>query len=122
MVVIDMGLTHSLSPTMPRRTRIAKPTLNSLIQEIYDANLSQGELQELLMVIEALKELSEPDPSADTTEQHGSDAAQNSRLTKGCIEAKMINGCGPYLYLRYYKGCRNGRSLYGSKYLGKADS
>ncbi|WP_126148350.1 hypothetical protein [Synechococcus elongatus] len=38
---------------------------------------------------------------------------------QGSIELKMINGCGPYAYLRYYKGKRNGRGQYGSKYLGK---
>ncbi len=45
-----------------------------------------------------------------------------SRGGRGHIERKLINGCGPYLYLRYYKGCENGRSLYGSLYLGKEQS
>lgn len=34
---------------------------------------------------------------------------------KGHVEAKMINGCGPYLYLRYWSG-----KTLKSKYIGKA--
>ncbi len=32
----------------------------------------------------------------------------------GCIEAKIINGCGPYLYYRYYSG-----GIHRSVYVGK---
>ncbi|WP_338438751.1 hypothetical protein [Synechococcus elongatus] len=50
--------------------------------------------------------------------------AQGHALTQpeqlqGSIELKMINGCGPYVYLRYYKGQKNGKKSYGSRYLGK---
>ena len=34
---------------------------------------------------------------------------------RGHIEAKTINGCGPYLYLRYWSG-----KTLKSKYIGKA--
>lgn len=68
--------------------------------------LSPTELAELLLSLQGLLE------------------AQGKQLTaegqpQGSIELKMINGCGPYAYLRYYKGQKNGRGQYGSKYLGK---
>ncbi|WP_334191161.1 hypothetical protein DOP62_14070 (plasmid) [Synechococcus elongatus PCC 11801] len=44
---------------------------------------------------------------------------ENQEKSQGSIELKMINGCGPYAYLRYYKGQKNGKKSYGSRYLGK---
>lgn len=68
--------------------------------------LSPTELSELLLSLQGLLEAKGEQPTADGQPQ-------------GSIELKMINGCGPYAYLRYYKGQKNGRGQYGSKYLGK---
>mgnify|MGYP000985898985 CR=1 FL=1 len=74
--------------------------------------LSRGELVELADIVAALlvatKEESD-DQVADLEDLDVKPAA------KGHIEAKTINGCGPYLYLRYWSG-----KTLKSKYIGKA--
>ena len=83
--------------------------------------LSQSELVELGDMVAALlgvpgvsrffaptEEDGEDDQVADPEEKSDKPAA------KGHIEAKMINGCGPYLYLRYWSG-----KTLKSKYIGK---
>ena len=84
--------------------------------------LSQSELIELGDMVAALlcvpgvshyfdqveKEDGADDQVADLEEK------SNGKAAKGHIEAKMINGCGPYLYLRYWSG-----KTLKSKYIGK---
>ena len=82
--------------------------------------LSQSELVELGDMVAALlgvpgvsrffasNEEEDDDQVADLEEKG------NGKAAKGHIEAKMINGCGPYLYLRYWSG-----KTLKSKYIGK---
>ncbi len=84
--------------------------------------LSQSELIELGDMVAALlnvpgfsrffgaKEEEEDDQVADQVADVVDEPA-----AKGHVEAKMINGCGPYLYLRYWSG-----KTLKSKYIGKA--
>lgn len=100
------------------------PTLNSIIQDVHKADLSVEQLEELACVINAMRSLKLDDEKLQPKEEaiaptNGSSSGKQP--AKGCYEVKTIKG-HQYLYLRYYKGCRNGRSLYGSKYLGKGDS
>jgi hypothetical protein len=43
----------------------------------------------------------------------------------GYIERRIVKRgdkrYGPYLYLHFYKGMRDGKSIYGTRYLGKED-
>ena len=78
--------------------------------------LSQSELVELGDMVAALLErhhqflhVADDDQVADLDRNGDKPAA------KGHVEAKMINGCGPYLYLRYWSG-----KTLKSKYIGKA--
>lgn len=83
--------------------------------------LSQSELVELGDMVAAL--LGVPGVSrffAATEEDDDDQVADLDRngdkpAAKGHVEAKMINGCGPYLYLRYWSG-----KTLKSKYIGKA--
>ena len=74
--------------------------------------LSRGELVELGEMVAALltatAEEEDDDQVADPEEKG------NGKAAKGHVEAKMINGCGPYLYLRYWSG-----KTLKSKYIGK---
>ncbi|WP_338438698.1 hypothetical protein [Synechococcus elongatus] len=78
------------------------------VDKIFQAavQLPATELSELVLSLQGLLEAQRERPAAEGQPQ-------------GSIELKMINGCGPYAYLRYYKGQKNGRGQYGSKYLGK---
>lgn len=103
---------------MPRK-QSAQPTLKSVAQDV--SQLERDELMELQAIIDGLLEA--PDPQGGTPQ--GDESAveidpenyQGSRGGHGYIEFKTINGCGPYRYLRYWKG----NSL-KSMYLGKASS
>lgn len=84
------------------------------------------QLQDLVLVITKLLEAREderagkmPDaaPDGDSTTQNATymNGGGSKGSARGHIEAKIINGCGPYLYLRWWQGKRH-RSFY----LGKA--
>lgn len=70
--------------------------------------LSRPELEDLAEMVAALLAIGE--------EKEAQEAAEGKEKAgaKGHIEAKMINGCGPYLYLRYWSG-----KTLKSKYIGK---
>jgi hypothetical protein len=79
--------------------------------------LSLDELHELQSMIAILiqhreREAGEPEPETDLAGDSG--AKQNA---SGYVEAKTINGYGPYLYLRYRHGGKH-----HSKYIGKNDA
>lgn len=73
--------------------------------------LSRSELSELADMVAALLDATDDDLADDQVE--GDKPAKAG--AKGHIEAKTINGCGPYLYLRYWSG-----KTLKSKYIGKA--
>ena len=70
--------------------------------------LSRPELEDLAEMVASLLAIGE--------EKEAQEAAEGKEKAgaKGHIEAKMINGCGPYLYLRYWSG-----KTLKSKYIGK---
>lgn len=99
---------------MPPKRTAAKLTVEQLLQQA--AALSPEELGELKVGIDALgsierqnqqQDVEKADPQVD---EHSKPSNQ-----QGYIEHKMINGCGPYRYLRFWVG-RKHRSVY----LGKA--
>lgn len=76
--------------------------------------LTRSELQELADVVAALLSLDDDQVEEEKLDQAGD---KSRRAARGHIEAKMINGCGPYLYLRYWSG-----KTLKSKYIGKKGS
>jgi hypothetical protein len=79
------------------------------------ASLGRDELAELRDMIETLLALQ---VNVDEEQPEELAAAQQSKRTAaGHVEAKTINGCGPYLYLRYWSG-----KTLKSKYIGKANA
>lgn len=103
---------------MPRK-QPTQPTLKSVAQDV--AQLERDELMELQAIIDGLLEV--PDLEGGTLQENepaveiDPENYQGSRGGHGYIEFKTINGCGPYRYLRYWKG-----SSLKSMYLGKASS
>ena len=74
--------------------------------------LTRSELSELADMVAALLDATDDDDLADDQVEGDKPAKAGA---KGHIEAKTINGCGPYLYLRYWSG-----KTLKSKYIGKA--
>jgi hypothetical protein len=75
--------------------------------------LSQVELEELGEMVAALLAVTAPEAQED--EQVDGNREKSTRpAARGHIEEKVINGCGPYLYLRYWQG-----KTLKSKYIGK---
>ena len=74
--------------------------------------LTRSELTELADMVAALLDATDDD-SEDADQVEGDKPAKPG--ARGHIEAKTINGCGPYLYLRYWSG-----KTLRSKYIGKA--
>jgi hypothetical protein len=81
-------------------------------------SLNQSELQEVADMVKGLLEALE-DEDAQVVDQVKADVNGNGqpakRAARGHVEAKVISGCGPYLYLRYWSG-----GHLRSKYIGKA--
>ena len=80
--------------------------------------LSQSELIELGDMVAALLNVPGFSRFFGTKEEEEDDQVEDvvdEPAAKGHVEAKMINGCGPYLYLRYWSG-----KTLKSKYIGKA--
>lgn len=76
--------------------------LVDMVQGLIDVKLSTGDFEVGIV---------DPMTQAITSNHSG------KRGGKGHIEAKTINGYGPYLYLRYWHGGK-----LRSKYLGKKES
>ena len=93
---------------MGKRTKSAFDTVAGNL-----AALNRAELEELAVMVATLlapeEDQEEPEP-----ENAQAGEVKGGKRGGGYIEAKMINGYGPYLYLRY----RVGKSL-RSKYIGK---
>ncbi|WP_254175294.1 hypothetical protein [Planktothrix pseudagardhii] len=80
------------------------------------STLSQSKLWELINALLALAEaVEDSDRSLSTNGSNG--GGNGSGRLGGYVELKMINGCGPYRYLRF-----RSQGQYKSVYLGKAES
>lgn len=90
---------------MAKTTKTAFETVTSHLGQ-----LSRSELVELAEIVGALLDATKEDD--DQVEADGAGEAKSG--ARGHIEAKMINGFGPYLYLRYWSG-----KTLKSKYIGK---
>ena len=75
--------------------------------------LSRSELSELADMVAALLDATDDDEATDDQVEGDKPAKSGA---KGHKEWKMINGCGPYCYLRYWSG-----KTLKSKYIGKKE-
>jgi hypothetical protein len=73
---------------------------------------NRAELAEMRAIVDALMEASQPEPEPEAVPAGNS----HSRGTRGggYFEDKMINGCGPYRYLRFWLSGKR-KSVYVGK-------
>lgn len=74
--------------------------------------LTRSELQEVAYIVAGLLQALEDE---DQPEDQVEGGEVETKAARGHIELKIINGCGPYRYLRYWAG-----KTLKSHYLGKA--
>lgn len=102
---------------MPRKSRKQNvPTVESILQDCYTLRLE--DMMYLRDVLDALieeQERLEAEPDEWETKREEKMSKTGARGSRGNIELKMINGCGPYAYLRFRSG-----DVHHSFYLGKA--
>jgi len=105
---------------MPRRRKPSTPDSADLAAIASRAvKLSQPERRELIAILQALQE-AENQPLLEQRERDRlKEVALNRRGPRGgqgSFEDKIINGCGPYRYLRYWFG-----KTHKSVYLGRVE-
>jgi hypothetical protein len=113
---------------MPRRSKSAISGSADLAAIVPVAvKLSQPDRLELIAILQALQEAEaggkeergEPDDISEAAREKVKEEALNRRGIRGGIgsfEDKIINGCGPYRYLRYWYG-----KTHKSVYLGRVE-
>ncbi|MBW4542517.1 MAG: hypothetical protein KME43_25805 [Myxacorys chilensis ATA2-1-KO14] len=102
---------------MPRKScKQDIPTVESILQDCYTLSLeNMVYLREALGVLIAEEQRLEAGPDEWDVKREEKILRTGTRGSRGNIELKMINGCGPYAYLRFRSG-----DTYHSFYLGKA--
>ena len=100
---------------MAKRQRKTKSAYQQITSKL--GQLTRDELDDLIEVVTELRETMDQSPE----EQHkeflkvaGEEVREGRKPKRGHVEQKMINGYGPYLYLRYWRGGK-----LRSTYLGK---
>ena len=105
--------------SMASKAKTPKTSFDEVTSRL--GQLSQSELVELGDMVAALLGVPGVSRFFAATEEDDDDLVGDldrngdKPAAKGHVEAKMINGCGPYLYLRYWSG-----KTLKSKYIGKA--
>jgi len=99
---------------MVKRQRQPKdtPSLERVTQEI--AQLNRSDKEELLVILRAMLEAEEGEQPEDERITKERTQHRGPKGGRGYYERKVINGCGPYLYLRYWSGGKH-RSVYLGK-------
>lgn len=87
-------------------------TLEAVITAI--AQLNRSEKEELLIILQAMLEAEENEQATGSKPLKARLQHRGPKGGKGYYERKTINGCGPYLYLRYWSGGKH-RSVYLGK-------
>ena len=104
------------------------------INQLTDIELDN--LGEMVTILQAYRKESEasssPIPCVETQElpsasaeeltknvtSGGSPISSKSGKKSGSVESKIINGCGPYLYLRFWSGGVHRSQYMGKKFMG----
>lgn len=113
-------LKHPKVRVQPKAKTSKNRTLKPLDNVISSAHfLTTDDLRSLsdaiAVMLEAREEKLRVQQEAETPEKRT--LKTGNRAQRGSYESKRINGCGPYLYLRYWSGGKH-RSVY----LGKEKS
>jgi hypothetical protein len=98
---------------MPRR-QLTRLRPKDVAPHAYQWN--RAELEEMRAIIDALLEASSPEP--ETSPVPAGDSQPRGKRGGGYFEDKMINGCGPYRYLRYWLSGKR-KSVYVGKKINR---
>ena len=79
--------------------------------------LSVEELEEVARMVATLLTIRREEEEVDQEAGESADQGAEKKPARGHIELKLINGYGPYQYLRYWEG-----KTLKSRYIGKAKS
>jgi len=105
---------------MPRRRKSSTPDSADLAAIMPMAvKLSQSDRLELITILQALQEAEAGELGVKGNRERLKEEALNRKGIRGGIgsfEDKIINGCGPYRYLRYWYG-----KTHKSVYLGRVE-
>jgi hypothetical protein len=105
---------------MPRRSKSAISGSADLAAIVPVAvKLSQPDRLELIAILQALQEAEEIGKEREGNWEKAKEETLNRRGIRGgsgSFEDKIINGCGPYRYLRYWYG-----KTHKSVYLGRVE-
>lgn len=119
LLSVDSNVCKGNGDTMATKKTTQKTAFDEVTGRL--GQLSQSELVELgdmvaaLLGVPGVSRFFEPvEKEADDDQVDDQEEKGNGKTAKGHVEAKMINGCGPYLYLRYWSG-----KTLKSKYIGK---
>ena len=98
---------------------MAKRKSKSAYQQITSklGQLTHSELDDLIEVAMVLREAMDKSPEEvhkEFLKVAGEEVREGRKPKRGHVEQKLINGYGPYLYLRYWRGGK-----LRSTYLGK---
>lgn len=97
--------------TKRRQTRDI-PTLERVVPAI--AQWKRSDKEELLVILRAMLEAEEDEQVEDERTLKKRTQYRGAKGGHGYYERKIINGCGPYQYLRYWSGGKH-RSIYVGK-------
>jgi hypothetical protein len=95
-----------------RRNLSDQASLQSVAQAA--ARLSQADKEELIAILQAMLALDEKAKAQPEEQIRVRQEYHGPKGGKGYYEQKMINNCGPYLYLRYWSSGKH-RSVYLGK-------
>jgi len=87
-----------------------------LVRRLIDGLLEAREAQRAKARSGAAVDIPGENPTREPLPSGAASELANKRRGRGYYEKKIINGCGPYLYLRYRDG-----KIHRSVYLGKAN-
>ena len=121
LLSVDSNICKGEGDSMATKAKTPKTSFDEVTSRL--GQLSQSELVELvelgdmvaaLLGVPGLSRYFDQVEKEDDDQVADPEEKGNGKAAKGHVEAKMINGCGPYLYLRYWSG-----KTLKSKYIGK---
>lgn len=102
-----------MKPKAKKTTKRQSPALKTIVRSL--DRLTDEELTDLDAILHGLIEAREDAVAEETTPIEATGKATAKKGARGHIELKLINGYGPYKYLRYWQG-----KTLKSEYIGKA--
>lgn len=102
-----------MKPKAKKTTKRQSPAFKTIVRSL--DHLTDEDLTDLDAILHGLIEAREDEVEAQAEAAQAEAKASAKKGARGHIELKMINGYGPYKYLRFWQG-----KTLKSEYIGKA--